>query len=76
MLAKTKTAILASFLAVVGAVLPGFAFADGTGTSIELPQAEVLALVADAQTFILAIGAGVLLLIFVIKALRWARRAG
>lgn len=74
-LVKTKSAAL--FALLVGSVmLPMIASAQDPAPTIELPTESVTTLVSDVQTFVLAIGGAVLLLIFAMKALRWARRAG
>lgn len=55
--------------ATVGALVasPAFAVIDTT---------EALAAVTDAEVFILAVGMAVLGLIFVVKGIKWARKAG
>ena len=50
------------------------AFAAGSGVTFD--TTEPLALVADAQAFIVTVGLSVLTLFLVAKGIKWARKAG
>lgn len=55
------------------ALVPAAAFAQTTPT---IDPAPTLALVADAQAFIIAVGMAVLAMLMIAKGIKWARRAG
>lgn len=62
-------------LAAVSAV--GFASVVGSGlASAAIDTTEALAAVDDASTFITTVGLAVLTMLFVLKGIKWARRAG
>jgi hypothetical protein len=60
-------------VATAAALLPSVAMAQ---TGIDFDTTEVLGIVTDATTFIVAVGLAVLGLLMVAKGIKWVRKAG
>lgn len=64
----------AMWVALAVLLAPGLAAAQGA--AVDFDTAPVLAIVSDAQDFIVTIGLAVLTMLMVAKGIKWARRAG
>lgn len=67
--------VVAMFLSMA-AVVPAFAQTDPTITVPTFDTAPVIQLLVNVSGFIVTVGMQVLLLMMVVKGLKWVRRAG
>lgn len=73
---RGKSAVVGGAALVALSVGSVPAFAQGPAPAVTFDPAPILAIVTDAQAFIVTIGLAVLTLIMVAKGIRWARKAG